>query len=146
MNLSQLRSIMIRHRATLVGLAGIFAATLAALYFAYTVDVFPNDDPTTIHRATVELDEALAIAGLTALALFIFAVRQYFSTRREIRARVEAERHATLRRNGRATSNCQWTSIQVNCAMRASKWSWTILVRDTRAFTICAISSSTRSR
>jgi hypothetical protein len=56
--------------------------------------LFPNDDPSTIHRATIELDEALAIAGLTALALFIFAVRQYFSTRREIRARVEAERHA----------------------------------------------------
>ena len=94
MNVRDLRSIMIRHRATLIGVTAIFAGMLGALVFAYKVDVFPNDNPATIHAATIELDEALAIAGLTALALFAFAVRQYFSTKREVRARMEAERQA----------------------------------------------------
>src|ERR1700760_2261689 len=93
MNDQQLRSFLMRHRVTLIGLSVIFALTLAALYAAYRIDVFPNESG-ALHQNTIELDEALAIAGLTAFALFGFAVRQYLVSKREVKARQLAERAA----------------------------------------------------
>src|SRR5262245_42153073 len=94
MTLRNLRFALTRRRATLLGLCCIFMVSLAALFAAYWIDVFPNENAATVHASQIELDEALAVAGLTTLALFLFSVRQYLRSKREVRARTAAERRA----------------------------------------------------
>src|SRR5262245_5941728 len=90
----RLRAFLMRHRITLIGLSVIFAVALLSLYAAYRIAVFPNEDGIAVYENTIELDEALAVAGLTTFALFGFAVRQYLVSRRESQARQLAERAA----------------------------------------------------
>jgi diguanylate cyclase (GGDEF)-like protein len=82
-----------RHRVTFIGLLCILVLALASLVAAYYIDVFPNEAG-GVHQKTIELDEALAIAGLTTFSLFVFAVWQYTVSKREIKARTAAEQHA----------------------------------------------------
>jgi diguanylate cyclase (GGDEF)-like protein len=90
---SSLRWFMRRHRTILVGLSCIFLLASASLVAAYYIDVFPNEGG-GVHEKTIELDEALAIAGLTTFSLFVFALWQYAISKREVKARIVAEQHA----------------------------------------------------
>lgn len=92
MDFARLRSFFNRHRTTIGGLLLILVGTLLALYYAYEVDIFPNQDGVAVHEATIELDEALLIAFLVALALLVFGVRQYLAQKREMTKRIVAER------------------------------------------------------
>jgi diguanylate cyclase (GGDEF)-like protein len=84
---------MRRHRTILVGLSCIFLLASASLVATYYIDVFPNEGG-GVHEKTIELDEALAIAGLTTFSLFVFALWQYAISKREVKARIVAEQHA----------------------------------------------------
>ena len=89
--LSKLRHFLTRHRVTIRDLSIILAGTLLALWYAYEVDIFPNEGNVT-HEATIELDEALLIGALVILALLIFGIKQYLGQKREIAKRNAAER------------------------------------------------------
>jgi diguanylate cyclase (GGDEF)-like protein len=91
MDFTRLRSFVIRHRITIKGLSLILGGTLIALYFVYKVDLFPNEGTVAVHQLTIELDEALLIVILVAIALIIFGVRQYLRQKREMEKRVAAE-------------------------------------------------------
>jgi diguanylate cyclase (GGDEF)-like protein len=93
MNLPNLRSFIVRHRVALRGLCIVFAIAMGSLYVAYKVDIFPNEGPVAVHEATIELDEALLVAAITMLAIFVFGVTQYVAQKREMRARIAAEQH-----------------------------------------------------
>jgi diguanylate cyclase (GGDEF)-like protein len=82
---------MTRHRVAIRDLSLILAGTLFGLYYAYQVDIFANEGPVAVHEATIELDEALLIGGLVALALLVFVVRQNRAQKREVARRVAAE-------------------------------------------------------
>lgn len=87
------RSFVMRHRIAIRDLSIIFFAGLVALYFAFAVDLFENEPGLGYKASMIELDEALLVGGLVALALFGFAVKQYLEQQREVARRVEAERH-----------------------------------------------------
>jgi predicted signal transduction protein with EAL and GGDEF domain len=93
MRLSTVMWFMRRHRLTAIGLSCVFILALASLVAAYYIDVFPNEGG-SVHEKTIELDEALAIVGLTTFSLFGFAVWQYTVSKREVKARTAAEQHA----------------------------------------------------
>lgn len=82
-----------RHRIALRDLSLIVAATVVGLYWVYAVDVFENEGG-GIKANTIELDEALLIGGLLALALLAFATKQYIIQKREVARRIAAERQA----------------------------------------------------
>lgn len=67
------------------------AIALGSLYIAYKVDVFPNENPQMVHEATIELDEALSVAAITTLSIFISGWVQYAAQKREMKARIAAE-------------------------------------------------------
>ena len=90
---SALRRFVLRHRLTLIGLFCVFILALGSLVAAYYIDVFPNQDG-GVHDKTIELDEVLAIAGLTTFSLYVFALWQYAVSKREVKARTAAEQHA----------------------------------------------------
>jgi diguanylate cyclase (GGDEF)-like protein len=92
-NYVRIRSFIIRHRIAIRDLSLIFVGVLLALYYAYEVDIFPNEGPIAVHEAVIELDEALLIGALVTFALFVFGVRQYLGQKREMAARIAAERH-----------------------------------------------------
>jgi diguanylate cyclase (GGDEF)-like protein len=94
MTFSNARSFMIRHRFAIRDLSVILAFTLVALYFAFAIDMFPNEGTVSVHEATIELDEALLIGTLVALALLIFGARQYRGQKREMARRIAAEHQA----------------------------------------------------
>jgi diguanylate cyclase (GGDEF)-like protein len=87
------RNFIMRHRIALRDLSLIVAATFVGLYWVYAVDVFKNDGGGT-KANTIELDEALLIGGLLALALLAFAAKQYIIQKREVARRIAAERYA----------------------------------------------------
>jgi diguanylate cyclase (GGDEF)-like protein len=90
---SRFLSFIMRHRIAVRDLSLIVLTALVALYWAYAVDVFSNEAGFSEKRATIELDEALLIGALLALALLIFAAKQYFRQRRETNRRIAAEKH-----------------------------------------------------
>jgi predicted signal transduction protein with EAL and GGDEF domain len=92
MNLHDFRRFIMRHRVVIRGLCVIFAIAMGSLYVAYKIDIFPNEGPVAVHEATIELDEALLVAAITLLALFIFAATQYLAQKREMRGRIAAEK------------------------------------------------------
>ena len=73
------RSLFIRYRIAVQGLCIAFAVAIGSLYFAYKVDIFPNEGPIAVHEASIELDEALLVAALTLIAVFIFGLSQYIA-------------------------------------------------------------------
>jgi diguanylate cyclase (GGDEF)-like protein len=87
------RSFIVRHRIAIRDLAIIGAATLVGLYWVYAVDVFQNEGG-GYKAATIELDEALLIGGLLALALLALVAKQYAVQKREVARRIAAERYA----------------------------------------------------
>ena len=91
MKLLNVKNLYMRHRIVINGLCMVFALTMASLYVAYKVDIFPNEGPVATHEATIELDEALLVAAITTLAGFIFGVHLYLAQKREMRARIAAE-------------------------------------------------------
>jgi hypothetical protein len=90
MNLHDFRRLIMRHRVVIRGLCVIFAISMGSLYVAYKVDIFPNEGAVAVHEATIELDEALLVAAITLLALFIFGAAQYLAQKREMRGRIAA--------------------------------------------------------
>jgi hypothetical protein len=93
MNIHQFRSVVMRHRSRIRDLSIIVVGTLLALWFAYKVDIFPNDDGVTTRESVIELDEALLIGALVMLSLLVFGVKQYLGQKREVAKRIAAERH-----------------------------------------------------
>jgi diguanylate cyclase (GGDEF)-like protein len=83
-----------RHRVTIRDLSIILVGALAALYFVFAVDVFANEGSVGEKVNVFELDEALLVGGLVTLALLGFAVKQYWSQKREVARRIAAEQYA----------------------------------------------------
>jgi hypothetical protein len=87
-------SFIMRHRVTIRDLSIILVGALAALYFFFAVDVFANEAFVGEKVNVIELDEALLVGGLVTLALLAFAVKQYWSQKREVARRIAAEQYA----------------------------------------------------
>jgi diguanylate cyclase (GGDEF)-like protein len=85
------RHFFIRNRNLMRGIFVILVIAMGSLYMAYKVDIFPNEDPRVVHAATVELDEALLVAAITTMSIFVFGWIQYAAQRREMAARIAAE-------------------------------------------------------
>jgi len=92
MNLATFRNFVIRHRLALRDLGLVAAVTAVLTYVAYAYDLFENEGGLTVHKAEIELDEALLIGAVLALGLLVFALRQYWRQRREMTQRLAAER------------------------------------------------------
>jgi hypothetical protein len=84
MNLTPFRSLFVRHRIATKGILVIFTVAICTLYFAYEVDIFPNEGSTAVREHAIELDEALFAAALTTMAALIFGVSQYISQKHEM--------------------------------------------------------------
>jgi diguanylate cyclase (GGDEF)-like protein len=91
---ARFRSFVMRHRFAMRDLSIVAVFALVTLYWVYEVDVFENAPGLSTKNATIELDEALLVGGLLALALLAFAWRQYVRQRHETARRVAAEQHA----------------------------------------------------
>src|SRR3984957_4834212 len=87
-------SFIMRHRVAIGDLSIIFVGALAALYFVWAVDVFANEGLGGSKVNIIELDEALLVGVLVALALLGFAVKQFWSQKREVVRRIAAEQCA----------------------------------------------------
>ena len=85
---------MTRHRIAIADLSIIFAVVLVAIFIAFEVDVFENEDKATVHEQTIELDEALSIGGILCVGLLVFSIRRYREQKRETHRRVAAEQEA----------------------------------------------------
>jgi diguanylate cyclase (GGDEF)-like protein len=93
MDFARARSFIIRHRRGIKELSIIVAFFVVGLYLTFAYDVFTTEGEVTVHRETVELDEALLLGALTAVGLLIFSVRRYVEQKRETRRRIAAEQH-----------------------------------------------------
>lgn len=82
---------MRRNRRAIAELSLILMGLLSATYWVYEVDVFANEDRTTVKEKTIELDEALLLGGLFTFSMLVFAVRRYLEQKREISRRMLAE-------------------------------------------------------
>jgi diguanylate cyclase (GGDEF)-like protein len=91
MDWAEIRSFVIRHRFAIRDLGLVFAAVAALAYCAFAYDLFENEDRLTVHKAEIELDEALLLGAVLALGLLLFAARQYLRQKREMARRVAAE-------------------------------------------------------
>jgi len=91
MNMSRLRSFVIRHRRSIQDLSIILAILLVGLFIAFEVDIFANENTLTIHQETVELDEVLLLGGILAVGLLVFAIRRNREQKRETSRRLAAE-------------------------------------------------------
>lgn len=91
MNMSRLRSFVIRHRRSILDLSILLAIALVALFIAFEIDVFANENSLTRHEETVELDEVLLIGGILAVGLLVFAIRRNRDQKREAARRLAAE-------------------------------------------------------
>lgn len=78
-------------RRALLELSIVLMCMLAATYWVYEVDVFANEDRTTVKEKTIELDEALLLGGLFTFGMFVFSVRRYLEQKREMSRRILAE-------------------------------------------------------
>lgn len=87
-------TLMMRHRIALRDLSIVLVAALCALYAVFVVDVFANEGDAGPKTNTIELDEALLVGSLVALALLAFAIKQYLLQKREMARRIAAEHHA----------------------------------------------------
>lgn len=56
-----------RRRATAQDLSILIALFLVAIYVAFEVDIYENQDGVTKYEETIELDEALTLGGLLRL-------------------------------------------------------------------------------
>ncbi len=63
------------------------------LYLALEFDFFVQEGHESIQQETIELDEAMLIGALLALALLVFAIRRYREQKRESARLLEAEQH-----------------------------------------------------
>lgn len=91
---NRFRSFVMRHRSAIRDLSLILAGTVVTLYWVYAIDVFENAPGLPEKAETIELDEALLVGSLVALALLVFAWRQYVRQRRETARRIAAEQYA----------------------------------------------------
>ncbi len=86
-----IRSFIIRHRFAIRDLGLVLAAVAALAYCAFAFDLFENEDGLTVHKAEIELDEALLLGVVLALGLLLFGARQYLRQKREMARRLSAE-------------------------------------------------------
>ncbi len=86
-----IRSFIIRHRFAIRDLGLVLAAVAALAYCAFAFDLFQNEDGPTVHKAEIELDEALLLGVVLALGLLLFGARQYLRQKREMARRLSAE-------------------------------------------------------
>lgn len=84
---------MIRNRTHLKDVSILIAVLLSGLYWAYEYDIFKDSDGVSVHKQTIELDEALLIGGIMALGLLVFSIRRYVEQKRETSRRTAAEQH-----------------------------------------------------
>src|ERR1700744_3539109 len=94
MDLSKVRDFVSQHRSSFKDLSLIVLIMLIAIYYAWQVDIFKNQDNLPPRLQTIEVDEVLLLGGLLMTALLVFAVRRYVEQRRETSRRVAAEKHA----------------------------------------------------
>ena len=93
MDITRVRSFMIRHRTQLKDVSILVAVFLTGLYWTFEYDIFKNSDGVSVHEHTIELDEALLLGGIMTLGLLVFSVRRYVEQRRETARRIAAEKH-----------------------------------------------------
>ena len=93
MNRAALKGLLFRNRSLILWLVALALGTLAALYFAYKVDIFRPEG--AVERVdTIEFDEVCLISAVVTLALLVLGGYQYRAQKREVTRRVAAERHA----------------------------------------------------
>jgi diguanylate cyclase (GGDEF)-like protein len=89
-----MRGFIIRNRTSILDIAMFLVAFAAATYFAYKVDIFPNEAGVGTRANMIERDELLLLGWFFALGLFCFALRRNNELRRESRRRLSAEQEA----------------------------------------------------
>jgi diguanylate cyclase (GGDEF)-like protein len=93
MDITRMRSFVIRHRTSLKDFTILLAVILVGLYLTFEYDLFKNSDGVSVHQRTIELDEALLLGGIMALGLLAFSMRRYVEQKRETALRLAAEQH-----------------------------------------------------
>jgi putative nucleotidyltransferase with HDIG domain len=86
---SGIRNFIGRNRKSVQDLSFLLLLLLVGLYIAFEVDIFANQEGVTRHEQTIELDEALMLAGILVVGLLIFAARRYAEQKSEMRQRLE---------------------------------------------------------
>jgi diguanylate cyclase (GGDEF)-like protein len=92
--MQRIRDFMSQHRTSVKDLSLIAVIMLVAVYYAWRVDIFTNQDDLPPKQQIIEVDELLLLGGLLMTTLLIFAVRRYVEQKRETSRRVAAEKHA----------------------------------------------------
>jgi diguanylate cyclase (GGDEF)-like protein len=87
---ARLKAWIVRHRLTLMDLAMIAMVVVVACFFAWQLDIFP-DQSARARGMFLEVDEAM---GLLALAFGLFSWSRLRAQRRETRRRIAAEAEA----------------------------------------------------
>lgn len=83
---------MIRHRTSLKELSLIAAVLIVGLYLTFEYDLFTESNGgVTVHRKTIELDEALLLGAIITVGLLLFSIRRYLEQKREMDRRIAAE-------------------------------------------------------
>ncbi|MEJ0019491.1 MAG: EAL domain-containing protein [Acetobacteraceae bacterium] len=93
-SLNRLGMRLLRHRPTLQEACLLLACMIFAAIGAYSYDIFSGSDGQAPVEQTIELDEALALAGLLCLGLLVLSWRFLLAQRREVARRIAAERVA----------------------------------------------------
>jgi GGDEF domain-containing protein len=91
--LAGMRSFYMRHRVTINDLGIITAAVAVLGYLCFSLDIFMTEGQVSSAEQTIELDEVLFLGVALAIGLLIFAARRYLEQKKEMRRRLDAERH-----------------------------------------------------
>lgn len=88
-----MKKLFMRHRAIAQALTFLAAVLAVATFLAYEYTLFWNFDAVSARQRAIELHETLALTAILSTGLVIVLGRALLSQQREVRRRIEAERH-----------------------------------------------------
>lgn len=92
--LAETKSMIIRHRVSILDASVILACVAVAAFVAFEVDLFVTESQRSAREMALELDEIMVLATLLTGGLLTFAFRRLREQRREMQRRIEAEAEA----------------------------------------------------
>jgi len=84
---------MVRHRRSIKDFSILLAIFFVGLYLLLEYDLFENSNGASAQKEKIELDEALLLGGIMALALLAFSIRRYVEQKKETARRLAAEQN-----------------------------------------------------
>lgn len=90
-----LKQFFMRNRAVVGGLVFVAAIMVVGAFMAFDYKVFAHFHATSSHHGGIKFhDEALALTALLSIGLVVVLARVLITQKREVRRRIDAERHA----------------------------------------------------